>query len=279
VGVRHVAAARRAGTVASFLGTNVDGALHFFLPEEAAQVTRVMSENLPFESVAVRLGLPYRAVEELVASGTLTAERALVDSCETPRLRLPVREITQLEAEIISRAQPADHAFVLPLGRAMAAIGGRLKPWSTVVDLLRQGGIEFALRSGCNGTIRDRLLVRRALLPMLLELPDAYASADSRFSPLMSKRDAAETLNQDNDRAGRLLSCYPSRFGKIRTVPIPELLRMATERVHLREIAVLQNTTASAIGGHLQVLNVPRDGLRGFERERISALGLLRPLR
>jgi hypothetical protein len=278
VGVRHVVAARREGRLSSFLGTNADGALHFLLPEEAAQVARVMSENLSFESVGVRLGLPYRAVEELVASGTLTAESALVDSCETPRLRVPVSDIVELEAEILGRALPADDACVLPLRMAMAAIGGRLKPWSVVVDLLRRGAIEFALRGGTSDPIRDRVLVRQSLLPMLLELPNKYAADDPRFSPLMSKRDAAATLNQNNDCAGRLLAIYPSSYGKTRTVPICELLEVAAERVHLREIAVLQNTTASAIGGHLQVLNVPRDGLRGFDRERISALGLLRPL-
>ena len=276
-GTKHIVRARREGRITSFLGTNRDGAVHLLLPDDAARFARIMSENMAFESVAVRLGLPYRAVEELVASGILAAEAAPFDACKTPRMRVPLRDVDALEAAIAGHAVTADDSFTLTLRRAMAAIGGRLKPWASVMDLLREGRIRFALGAG-GGTIPDRVLVERSLIPALIELPEAFAADDPRFSTLASKKDAAETLNQDNDRAGRLLACYPSAHGRTQTVPISDLLRIATGRVYLREIAVLQNTTASAIGGHLNVLQVRRDGLRGFKRERIAALGLLRPL-
>lgn len=274
VGVRAVTTFRRMGRIPSVLGfSKRDAPIPMLLASEADRGRREVVGAMYAENAASLLGCTYRAVEELVELGVLIRSPFLVSKRRIDHMRIEAAGLQALVDAVTDRAAAEGDGLDLPLARAMWAVGGRLKPWSRVLEALRDGELRFAMRPG-SGPFASRIMIRSDDVATLLKLRSDFADDDERFAACMTRKDAFAVLNTEARRSPDLLSDWPSPSGTNRVVPTIDLLRLAGRHVTCRELAWRNGTTPSAIGRELARLGVPADRHGTFNRPRaVSRLG------
>ena len=271
---RNVARLRRGGCIRSIVGLTETGGVVPLLPVSAALRSRSSARgSLTAEQAAMRIGCTYRGVEELIQMGVLSRSEPSVRDCMSARLRIEASSLDGMFESLSGLCtSPLDGSFELPLNRALWALGGRLKPWSAILRALSDGRLQFALLPGTK-PLSERIRLRSEDARQLNDFVSAFADADPRFDPLMSKTDAFAVLNTEARFAPELSARLRTSKGWERTVPSADVIALASRLISLREVAVLSGTTTSAAAKNL--VRHGRVPLVDMFHDRVSTLDIL----
>jgi len=194
-----------------------------------------------FNSCASQLKLPLYAVEQLCQAGILAFEDhpavVATRSWNSVRQKSMQELMERLLAICPERQWPGD---CVSLSVAVKRIGGRLKPWSTIMQALISGDLPFWMVNG--NAVPTGILVRPAELAAFDQ--KVIAPPDIRFlqSDIMSQMDAAEVLNLkpallSPKRSGIPLLHFSLASGAL-VVPRADVLAIARSTAWNAEIAL-----------------------------------------
>lgn len=151
-------------------------------------------KTVGMSSCTTRLGLPLYAIEQLCGSGLLEWEDngALLATGTFDRVRSV--SLNDLIAGLKARAAPEGIPLdCTSLAVATKRIGGRLKPWATIIHALIDGRIRFWLKASTPTTAS--IMVRGRDLAAFQHVTDPAAPEGLPISPLINQLDTAEVLN------------------------------------------------------------------------------------
>ncbi|MBT2242348.1 hypothetical protein JQK15_02250 [Sphingobium sp. BHU LFT2] len=148
------------------------------------------------EAVSTSLGLPQYAMQRIADAGHLEMQSHpfLVSLFDAPQMdsREHKRFITKLKAAADRWTDADTSEAIVPLHRIARAMGGGLKPWGTIFDLLLRNDRPIPFR--LTGTSINRLFIRTQDVDTIRFL-DPQDIECSRLPRHCSQRDALEILN------------------------------------------------------------------------------------
>lgn len=230
-----------------------------------------MADRSTLEAVSWRLGIPNYGVEQLIALralDTLDHPWFLV-RYDGPQVR--TSSIDRFEATLTSgRAGSATDGMV-PLRAALHAVGGRLKPWGTVLVALRDGEPSAVAPGGAR--LADRLLVGADRARWIAALPSrAEQDPHVEGSGIISKKDAGDVLNL---APRQLQAAFPrdpatGRPNKA-SLPLKRVLDLARRHATHGELAMRSDLSVKRVTALMRRLGHAVAGPLGFPREVAEA--------
>ncbi|WP_375270236.1 hypothetical protein, partial [Sphingomonas sp.] len=248
-----------------------------FERNEVLQVIANIHNRLDLNQVSAPFGLPYYAVEQLSAIGRLPL---LGHPYFALRYSVP-QTTTSARADLVSKiigGRTIDLPRAMILVDLMHMVGGRLKPWDTVVEAMLAGDLPYDVVDGCQ-PLFHRVRVRRVDLLSLIgpslardgaKTSSSSRAADFPFSTLMTKRDAAEVLNLSARQGTEVLRGYPT--GNLPVVPIADVEVLARRFVTNIELAVRMGVPHQRVRMAARILGAKRTSEAGYERDLEAAL-------
>ena len=159
----------------------------------------VFRDTVALSACAEALRLPHYAIEQLCATNVLEWENHSVLLATATTAKVRGVSLRRLLAELAAKARGVDDrhekrpADLVTLASASRRIGGRFKPWASIIDALRMGHIEFWTDGRAPTT--TSIYVRAIDLARFDVVVDANAPAGFAIAATVSQRDAAEILN------------------------------------------------------------------------------------
>lgn len=258
--------ARRAGQLPTLFALIGDRPLP--LIDRSAIDDIVLTPAMGYEDAANRLGVTFRAVEELVAAEMLVATPTPLGRPD--RARVSRSSLDALISGLEHAAAGSGHGRI-PLRLAMCAVGGRLKPWRETFMEMLGGKIPFSIDAGPSA-LADRITVDRHAVATLLALETAENADSSAMSSHMSKLDAAATLNLHNRQIRPALEQWPSSPGLDRTVPVAAVLEMAERHITPLEINARLLAKRGAATRLLNAAGLKRISVAGYDRSSVEPI-------
>lgn len=214
-----------------------------FDAEQIDELRPVFRDSVFLSSCADAFGLPLYAIEQLCAAPDLLEwenHPALLAAGMAVKVR--GTSIERLSSTLFGAARhdkmPED---CVSLAVAAKRIGGRLKPWATIVNVFKTGGMAFWVPG--TQTRIPSFRVRVHELARFQSVVDAEAPAAMPVSMMVSQRDAAEILNIKSDQVIALAEVMNFRFdrcGSRLVAPRDAVLAAAAEVAFSAEIALHQ---------------------------------------
>lgn len=234
-----------------------------------------IADRLAIGPISEAFGISRHGVEQLACLG-------LVDHLDNPALPLlygglhvtagsPARLIKELEGAATCFS---DDEQVMPLRRALAAIGGREKPWGSVIAALLEGAIPFAIASEGRRFV-DRIYVRRKDVAVIanrkFDCPAEFARSTATSMP---RRDAQEVLNLTPVLMSRALKVeLQGMNARNKELSTERVLNLARARISGGEVlARYFYGEISAFRSFLPLRYLPRLGATGWAREEAEDL-------
>ena len=253
--------------------------LHVIL--DSASVERLGTlrrDCMPVGAASERLGISRHGIEQLLAAGLLCGH-------DDPAIGVMYkdRQISKASFERLCEAvrrSAVDRASVdgMALRRAVRQIGGRHKPWASLVGSMIEGRLTYALAATTNDPRR-----RTPLLDLVTLAPeDALAvmlAADGggrdEAAPPMNRRDAEEVLNltprQLQDALADELSDAVLSDGRLDG---KKVLHLARARISPAEISLRFGGGKRKLPTPLHKANLTRRGAAGWCRREVEAVCL-----
>ena len=159
----------------------------------------VFRDSVAWGACAEAFGLPHYAIEQLCAANLLEWENHPVLLATATTAKVRGVSLRRLSAELAGKAhrlnerdevKPAD---LVSLASGSRRIGGRLKPWSSIINALRTGRIAFWMDGRTPTT--TSIYIRAMDLAMFDAVIDLDGPAGFAIAATVSQRDAAEILN------------------------------------------------------------------------------------
>jgi len=176
------------------------------------------------------------------------------------------------QLEEINRNDPVP-AGTISLAAASRRIGGRLKPWASIVDAMLDGSLPFWRRT--KGRMAYSVAVWPGDLGHFMTVEDDSSGVPA--ASLVSKTDADEILNctirqlQAIEQRGLLRF---QRVDKGLATGIAATLTLASQVMSCAEFALRSGSTPRRASYRLRQLNIPRIAF-GWDRTVIERSGLL----
>lgn len=214
---------------------------------------------------AAELGVTSRAVEEMVRLGILEPAPAAPGRSGEGIAR---SSLDALRRRIEANAcQIADG---IPLGAAMRAAGGRLKPWASAFAALLDGKLRYGLADGAD-CLTARIVVAREAVALLPALRDVPVNPADPYGKLMSKADAADALNLQPN-AYSFLAEWPSSNGWTRTVPTDWVEAMTRRYISAAEISMRLGIASLSVRALMRTEGIDRLAEAGYDRNRYDVV-------
>ncbi|BCA58122.1 hypothetical protein HMP06_0891 [Sphingomonas sp. HMP6] len=159
----------------------------------------VFRDSLRVGGCAESMALPHYAVEQLCAAGLLEWENHPVLLGTATTMKVRGVSLRRLAAELAGKARGVDDsteawpADLVSLASASRRIGGRLKPWASIIGALCAGSVPFWMDGRVPTT--TSIQVRAKDLARFDAVVDADAPPGFAVAHAVSQRDAAEILN------------------------------------------------------------------------------------
>lgn len=208
---------RRRGVVETKFAIRRDRPMAAFDASEFEALQRAQIDRASLGTAQSLLGIAAHGVEEMIALGQLEFLSHPYFEARYASKSVSRSSLSILVGLLQSRSQFMS-GVKAPLNIAMKIIGGRLKPWGAVFELLLRGDLPFELSHGRKGLV-ERIHIRRCDAGLLRSL-GISAPASLAAPEFLSKQDVAETLNLGPVQATELLSEYVTLRGT-RTVIVP----------------------------------------------------------
>jgi hypothetical protein len=226
---------RREGTISTIFAL-VNGEPEPFLDREEIQaLSNALCTSKPLNVAASILGMDEHGAVQLAAMGILGFQEqpGAVAPDGTPMVPLALIE-SLVSAVADGAADPKDDW--VPLATVMHMVGGRLKPWGPFVSALLAGRVRYGLVGGNRPAFR-RITLDPACVQNVAGLV-YHAPAGALFHDKISKKDVLTVLNLHARHGASALSRWPTKRSGERSVPVDELLAMATSLISVGEIAL-----------------------------------------
>ena len=218
------------------------------------------------DALSHRLDLPYYGLEQIAAIGTLEADAPALPGTGP---HFTPRTVSEFLRRIEDNAS-AKLSDTLPLRTVMASIGGRLKPWGPVLDLLHGAEIRFRLLDGAS--LIDRVGVQGDAVERIRALTfDRARHPTFSFRDRMVKRDALEVLNVGVG-GDRLLIGLSSQGTNPCTFAVADVEGRAASIMGVPELAVRLGIDWSAAYHRAKRSGAVEIIPGGWDRERLSQL-------
>ncbi|QDP19068.1 TniQ family protein [Sphingomonas xanthus] len=268
---------RRAGVLRTRFAIRRDRPMAAFCADEIASLNVGFEDRMSIETARAQLGITCHGVEQLVALG-------LLDEVAHPYFRaryiwvpLSFASLKAFCGRVETEGRPISGPKV-PLDMAAKVIGGRLKPWGAMLKMLLDGELDYEFLGGLK-TLAKAIHIRTSDVPRLRSIQfDTTSIRPFKFQALMSKRDAADTLNLGPNQATRLLSDHITpRGSRSVVVPIEAVEKLAAKYVSAAELAWLLGLSKTEAYFLAKRCGVPHSRPGGFLRsEAIERLDLPR---
>lgn len=240
------------------------------------ELVPVFRNAMPFNACTGKLKLPLYAIQQCCCRGVLETEDDPVFAAV--RLSTYIRSDSMdvlLDDLRAARSKTGEPGSTVSLSVASKWIGGRLKPWGSIIAALRTGELPFWLDEESPTTKTIRVLA--ADLTQFEEaFDDVDTTPDGPFG-LVSQLDAGELLNVKPLRLpglARPLDLPFRRHGNALATPLTRLLAAASAIAWAPELSVRIGVRFRDVEGLLAELTIPRK-LDGWCRESLRARGLL----
>ncbi len=154
----------------------------------------IFRNTVPFNTCSNRFKIPLYAIEQLCEEGLLAWEDhpAIAATRSTNGIRS--QSVEEFSKHLVGRALVgAPPQGCVSLSKAVRRIGGRLKPWASIVRDLLSGDLPFWIID--ESSLSTGILVRPAEIAAFDRTPVALHDAGFLPSATMSQMDAAEVLN------------------------------------------------------------------------------------
>lgn len=250
-----------------------------FDPEQIDALVPVFRDSEAMSACAWGLSLPLYAIGQLCAAGILAMEDhpALLLTQSNHKLRgASIRHLAaELRGQVRQDEMPQDCVSITIASRR---IGGRLKPWASIVDALRNGGVPFWAK-GKDAKIAS-FRIRPNDLARFQSVLDAEAPACLTIGATVSQSDAAEILNITPKYLPALAGDLGLEFERVGLglyAPRHAVLTAAAAVAWNAEVAAYEGVDHRAVDGILAARGV--SPLRtGWCRARLIKEGILPPL-
>lgn len=257
--------------------------LHVILDSGSVErLAGLRRDCMPVGAASERLGISHAGIEQLLAAGLLRGS-------DDPAIGAMYgdRQISRASFERLYEAirrSAADQASVpgMALRRAVRQIGGRHKPWASLVGSMVEGRLTYALAATADDTPRRTPLVNLVILAPELVLAtmlagagdDADGSRDAATPP-MNRRDAEEVLNltprQLQDALADELSDAVLADGRL---DAEKVLSLARARISPAEISLRYGDGKRKLPPPLAKAKLVRRGASGWCRREVEAVCL-----
>ena len=265
--------ARRAGAIGTLIASGTKSIHATYLVADMEAVGQANRSRTSSRHVADQLGISVHGVEQLAALGVLEPiDNATIRACYLG-VQVTAASFDALRARLIERATAFDDGEdLLPLSRAMRAIGGREKPWGPVLAALADGAIPFALGAprGPHPQFAFDIMVRWRDMPGIVAMEFHVGDfPDAMFEPDVSTRDALETLNSTSRHHGSLKAVLGVGDKRPR-LPREQIIELARVRISPGEVGMRWTNGSRKRQGTLWSL--PRLDVLGWCRADVEEL-------
>lgn len=236
---------------------------------EVETLSEALQSSLPLNHVATALGISDHGVEQLETLGLLAFETSHATMATDGPQRVHRSSLERLTTALTASAvePPSDP---IRLGTVMRSIGGRLKPWGSIIETMLSGRVKYAIVPGPQPIMR-RVLVDPSDAPDLIGA--VYVPPDGAvFLSMMSKADALDVLNLHPRYGAATLKRWPSDTSSDRTVPTTEVLEMSRRLVSLGELVARTGRSAQTLVATLTKNGVSTDAPWASRNQAEAAL-------
>lgn len=210
-----------------------------FLLSEVEAIAEAVKNSLEATQVVDETGITLHGVEQLICEGQLAHAESRAVLALFDKLRVTRASYEALLASIQAASNDDEGAGDrLTLRLAVQRIGGREKPWASIIAALVDGRLPFYI-GGAPGRLIDRIWVPPGaaidgVLATVFKREDH--EPDFRFATLMRQRDAIELLNIDPSRYQDIAKLLPPEVqGPHKTLVVSEVLKIADRIIDGRE--------------------------------------------
>jgi len=270
IGTGTLATFRREGLIKAVFGIKMGSPIALCDRPELESLSMAIKSRLSIEATRAMLGISYHGVEQLLATGDLASftEPFMIANYPAPQVTVPSME--ELIARLDALSRSGDVTWPR-LHRAVAGIGGRMKPWSPILRAVISGEVEAWIEDGPLPTIR-RIRIKPEDVDVLWLKTFDRSAHQFAFSKTVSKADCGETLNIKPHQHTQLLRTIPSPKGtRQRVVEVHYVEKLARTRMSATELgARLRRPTQSAYAAACRD-GVPWIDFAGFDRDAAEA--------
>lgn len=258
--VTLLTAARRKGIIPTVF--HLAGGRAVPLLDAAAVDDMDAGNRILHHHAAAKLGVTFRAIEELAAAGLLRTAPYIPGRSGEPAI---MRDSLEALLARFSSTSIDTRGEWVPLRAAMRRFGGRLKPWAPALRSALIGELPYHLTDGM-GSIVDRLSIPKASANSIQFLAEIGPKAGCRYADMMSKQDAADALNLHLSQIWPVLSTWPSNTGPTRTVPVSAVLELARRHIAPTEAAQKLAVSPNAVRSILRENGIEKLSEAGYDR-------------
>ena len=240
------------------------------LGEEFIEQWKASTRNA---TVANRIKLPIYAIAQLGKAGSLqpTTNRGL-NALEPEGCTMTASLDTLIDKLNALPFAAADTKELISIAAASKVIGGGLKPWATIIQLIIDGTLKcYRAESDKNPTART-LVIQRKDLPVLASLPIANYD-DGVMCSSASKEDVTRILNATSRQIDDLEAEELLRFerkGKKLACQMSEVLALANERAFGAEMTMRTGIVPQKLEEWLSVKGIDKLPGGGWSRAAIN---------
>lgn len=247
-----------------------------FDADQIDEIAPVFRTSIAFNSCTGRLKLPLYAVEQCCRPGLLEREDhpALLAARSRPSVR--AASLTAFHNSLLrARSRGRRRREAVPLSVAVKRIGGRLKPWGSILGALVDRNLDFWL-TGNAPTIRSIFVLPTDLAAFERSI-DEPADFGIESSATISQADAAEVLNIKSGLLSEVSVDLGIQFratGRALITSRDTVLRAAAEVAWNAEISWHLGVNFHRVEESLLALDVPRQS-SGWCRRYLVKNGIL----
>ena len=249
--------------------------------EQIDGLVPVFRDSICTSACAEAFRLPHYAIEQLCAAGLIEWEDHPVLLATAPAPKVRGASVRRLTEELAEKAQDANSdtdrtpADCVTLAVASRRIGGRLKPWASIIDALRTGRIDFWME-GDKPTITS-IYIRAGEMARFDAIVDEAAPVGLAASTVVSQRDAAEILNLAPKNMLALCDTLHLRFvrkGPALVAPLADVLATAAKFIWNVEIAWHLGAHHKRVDKILTARGIDPSS-PGWPRQRLNSEGII----
>jgi hypothetical protein len=270
-GTKQIADIRRHGALNTVFTLKGNRPVARFETAEIRKVAAVLEQRVGLNAAAWRFGVAQNGALQLVAMNLLETDADRYCLARYGARQTTETAVRDFEDRLQSVSVAKQLASPISLRNAAMGIGGRLKPWGPMFDMLVGGAVPFTLEQRA-APLTERLFVDRSSVIQFLPLqfdPADYAEIFSEDS--MSRIDAGEVLNlHPRAYTDAIRELTSSKDAKL--VRVSEILAIAETHISAAEIGVRLGTNARSAYFLAGRSGVPLLGPAGWCRKEVERL-------
>ena len=254
------------------LATTMDGT-------SLRRLRALKDDCIPMASAASRLGISFHGVEQLICIGLLKDHQEPAVRIMFQRRQVSLQTFEQLLANVERCAVADPGKATIPLRRAVSVIGGREKPWGSIVHAIVAGRLRAHMKPATtrvsnSSSLVHRLQVAPDQLERLTSLTfDQNAHPGFVFANDVPWLDAQETLNLT---ARLIMASVAAELGDAvlpsRRLDRASVIRLAKERISPAEISMRFCGGSPRMPTPIRDNRIGRVGPSGWNRRETEAL-------